>query len=144
MTKLENPYPGFDGLNLSWEALEGLAKHNGPVERPSWALAEANGEWDLELGTWPSLEAQVAAISDDIAYDNHDIDDGLRAGLLNLDELIALPIVKRMWDAIAERHSGIAIEKRQRALVRDMIGSMVGDVACRDGAPGSQIARRDN
>jgi dGTPase len=128
VTKLENPYPHFDGLNLSWEALEGLAKHNGPVAKPSWALAEANAEWDLELDTWPCLEAQVAAISDDIAYDNHDIDDGLRAGLLRLDELLELPIVRRLWDAIGERHPGISIEKRQRALVRDMIGTMVGNV----------------
>ena len=128
VTKLENPYPGFEGLNLSWEALEGLAKHNGPVSQPSWALAEANNEWDLELGTWPGLEAQVAAISDDIAYDNHDIDDGLRAGLLQLDELIAVPIVGRLWDAIGERNPGLSLDKRQRALVRDMIGTMVGDV----------------
>src|SRR3569832_729829 len=104
VTKLETPYPGFDGLNLSWEAVEGLAKHNGPVTAPSWAMAEANGEGDLELGSWPSLEAQVAAIADDIAYDNHDIDDGLRAGLLDLHELIELPLVRRHWDAIAERH----------------------------------------
>jgi dGTPase len=128
VTRLENPYPGFDGLNLSWEALEGLAKHNGPVAAPSWAMAEANAEWDLELGTWPGLEAQVAAISDDIAYDNHDIDDGLRAGLLRIEELIELPLVKRLWDAAGERHPGISTEKRQRALVRDMIGAMVEDV----------------
>ena len=128
VTKLENPYPGFDGLNLSWETLEGLAKHNGPVLAPSWALAEANADFDLALGTWPGLEAQVAAIADDIAYDNHDIDDGLRAGLLEIDELVELPIVKRLWDPIGERHRGIEIDKRQRALVRDMIGTMVGDV----------------
>lgn len=128
LTRLETPYPDFDGLNLSWEALEGLAKHNGPIDNPTWALAEANAEWDLELDTWPSLEAQVAAISDDIAYDNHDIDDGLRSGLLQLDELIELPLVRRHWDAIGERHPGISIDKRQRALVRDMIGTMVADV----------------
>jgi dGTPase len=128
VTRLETPYPDFDGLNLSWEALEGLAKHNGPVGMPSWAMAEANAEWNLELGSWPGLEAQVAAISDDIAYDNHDIDDGLRAGLLNVEELVELPLVKRLWDAIPERHPGLSVEKRQRALVRDMIGHMVGDV----------------
>src|SRR5687767_11485577 len=71
LTCLENPYPGFDGLNLSWETLEGLAKHNGPVSAPGWALAEANSGFELELDSWPSLEAQVAAIADDIAYDNH-------------------------------------------------------------------------
>ena len=128
VTKLETPYPDFDGLNLSWEALEGFAKHNGPIANPSWAMAEANEQWDLELDSWPSLEAQVAAISDDIAYDNHDIDDGLRAGLLDMEELLELPLIRRLWDAIDERHPGISTEKRQRVLVRDMIGHMVGDV----------------
>jgi len=128
VTRLETPYPGCDGLNLSWEALEGLAKHNGPVGQLSWAMDEANREWDLELDSWPSLEAQVAAIADDIAYDNHDVDDGLRAGLLQLDELLELSLVRRLWDAIGKRHPDISTEKRQRALIRDMIGEMVGDV----------------
>jgi dGTPase len=128
VTRLETPYPDLDGLNLSWEALEGLAKHNGPVRAPTWAMEEANSEWDLELDSWPGLEAQVAAIADDIAYDNHDIDDGLRAGLLDIEELCELPLIQRLWDAIAERHPDLSIEKRQRALVRDMIGHMVGDV----------------
>ena len=128
VTKLETPYPDFDGLNLSWEALEGLAKHNGPVRAPTWAMAEANAERDLELDSWPGLEAQIAAIADDIAYDNHDIDDGLRAGLLEIDELVSLPLVRRLWDAIERRHPGLSTEKRQRALVRDMIGHMVEDV----------------
>ena len=128
VTRLEMPYPDFDGLNLSWEALEGLAKHNGPVSKPTWAMAQANDQWDIELSTWPSLEAQVAAISDDIAYDNHDVDDGLRAGLLDLDELLELSIVKRLWRRIGERHPTISLEKRQRALTRDMIGTMVEDV----------------
>ena len=128
VTKLETPYPGFDGLNLSWEALEGLAKHNGPIRNPTWALAEANADFDLELGSWPSLEAQVAAVADDVAYDNHDIDDGIRAGLLNLDELVELPIVRRHWDPIDQRHPGLSDEKKLRALVRDQIGSMVGDL----------------
>jgi len=128
VTKLETPYAGFDGLNLSWEALEGLAKHNGPVEQPSWALAEANEEFDLELSSWPSLEAQVAAIADDIAYDNHDIDDGLRAGLLDAAHLLAVPLVERHWKAISDRSGEPAPDKLQRALVRDMIGTMVGDV----------------
>lgn len=128
VTKLETPYVGFDGLNLSWEALEGLAKHNGPVENPHWALAEANEEFDLELSTWPSLEAQVAAIADDIAYDNHDIDDGLRAGLLDSEALLSVPLVERHWQMIVERSGNLPSDKMQRALVRDMIGTMVGDV----------------
>jgi dGTPase len=128
VTHLETPYPYFEGLNLSWEALEGLAKHNGPVTAPTWAMAEANAEWDLDLASWPGLEAQVAAIADDIAYDNHDIDDGLRAGLLEIGDLLDLPLVRRLWDAIDRRHPGLAPEKRQSALVRDMIGHMVADV----------------
>jgi dGTPase len=128
VTRLETPYPGFDGLNLSWEMLEGLAKHNGPIIAPTWAMAEADAEWPLDLGTWPSLEAQVAAIADDIAYDNHDIDDGLRSDILHLDDLLAVPLVARHWAAIEARHSGVALDKRQRALVRDMIGTMVGNV----------------
>ena len=128
VTRLETPYPGFDGLNLSWEALEGLAKHNGPITDRPWALAEADAAFPLELESWPSLEAQVAAVADDIAYDNHDIDDGLRAGLLELDDLLEVPIVGRHWSAIQKRHQGIPADKAFRALVRDMIGTMVGDV----------------
>ena len=128
VTRLETPYADFDGLNLSWEALEGLAKHNGPVASPNWALTEANAGFDLELGSWPGLEAQVAAIADDIAYDNHDIDDGLRAGILDLDELVELPPIARLWAAIGERHPGAPLDRRQRALVSDQIGTMVGDV----------------
>ncbi len=128
VTSLETPYAGFDGLNLSWEALEGLAKHNGPVTAPNWAMVEANDGFDLELGSWPGLEAQVAAIADDIAYDNHDIDDGLRAGIIDIEELVELPMAKRHWRAIDERHPDIAPDRQQRALVRDQIGTMVGDV----------------
>ena len=128
VTCLENPYPAFDGLNLSWEALEGLAKHNGPVGAPAWAMAEADAQFPLELGSWPSLEAQVAAIADDIAYDNHDIDDGLRAGILRLEELLELPFVRRLWLDIEQRHPGLDPAKKAKALVRDGIGTMVGDV----------------
>jgi dGTPase len=133
VTRIEMPYPAFDGLKMSWEALEGLAKHNGPLAHLTWAMEEANHERDLELATWPSLEAQIAAISDDIAYDNHDVDDGLRAGLLELDDLLQLSLVRRLWDAIEERHPGISLEKQQRALVRDMIGVMVEDVLAETG-----------
>ena len=128
VTLLETPYPGFDGLNLSWEALEGLAKHNGPVSDPGWALAEANSQFDLQLDSWPSLEAQVAAIADDIAYDNHDVDDGLRAGLIDLEALLDVPLVRRHWRAIVDRSGELQPDKMQRALVRDLIGTMVGDV----------------
>ena len=128
LTTLENPYPDFDGLNLTWETLEGLAKHNGPIARPSWAMAEANAGFDLGLDSWPGIEAQVAAIADDIAYDNHDIDDGLRSGILELDALLETPFVARHWAEIERRHPGLDRTKKLKALVRDGIGSMVGDV----------------
>ena len=128
VTRLETPYPNFDGLNLSWEALEGLAKHNGPVTAPTWAMAEADAAFPLELLSWPSLEAQVAAIADDIAYDNHDVDDGLRSGILDMEALLELPFVARHWAAIEARHPGLSQERKQRALVRDQIGTMVGNV----------------
>jgi dGTPase len=128
LTRLETPYPLHAGLNLSWETLEGLAKHNGPVRDPPWALAEADSEFPLELESWPSLEAQVAAIADDIAYDNHDIDDGLRAGLFRLEELLEVPLVARLWEAVRRRYPDIGEARLTAELVRDQIGLMVNDV----------------
>ena len=125
---LESPYPEWAGLNLTWETLEGLAKHNGPVRHPGWALAEADAAFPLALAERSSLEAQVAAIADDIAYDNHDIDDGLRAGLLSLDQLLALPFVKRGWDAARARYPQVAAERLIGELVRSQIGTMVNDL----------------
>ena len=128
VTALENPYPAFDGLNLTWETLEGLAKHNGPIGQLEWAMAEADAGFPLELDSWPGLEAQVAAIADDIAYDNHDIDDGLRSGILDLDALLEQPFVERLWAEIEQRHPGLDRTRKLKALVRDGIGTMVGDV----------------
>jgi dGTPase len=128
LTRLETPYPGFAGLNLSWETLEGLAKHNGPVIAPPWALAEADALWPLELASWPGLEAQIAAIADDIAYDNHDIDDGLRAGLFTLEELLGVALVRRAWETVRARHPGVAEARLVPELVRGLIGRMVNDV----------------
>jgi dGTPase len=133
LTRLESPYPRFRGLNLSWETLEGLAKHNGPVVEPPWALAEADAEWPLELGSWPGLEAQIAAIADDIAYDNHDIDDGLRAELFTLAELLDVPLVAHAWQAVRARHPDAEEARLVPELVRDLIGRMVNDVLAETG-----------
>jgi dGTPase len=128
LTQLESPYPSWLGLNLSWELLEGLAKHNGPIIAPTWALAEMNAGFDLELPSWPSLEAQVAAVADDIAYDNHDIDDGIRAGLLTIEQLLELPFIAERWGRIAARYPDAKHETLVRELVREQIGVMVNDV----------------
>lgn len=128
LTKLERPYPRWDGLNLTWEMLEGLAKHNGPVSQPTWALEEANAAMPLDLDSWPSLEAQIAAVADDIAYDNHDIDDGIRAGLLSIDQLLELPFLAERWADICARFPDIDQDRLVPELIRDQIGLMVNDV----------------
>jgi dGTPase len=93
VTKLENRYAAFDGLNLTWETLEGLAKHNGPLRHPPPYIAEYNDKHKLDLNTFASMEAQVAAMADDIAYHSHDLDDGMRAGLFGPDDTKHLPVV---------------------------------------------------
>lgn len=128
LMRLESPYCEFDGLNLTWELLEGLAKHNGPITAPNWALAELDAAFPLSLGQWCSLEGQVAALADDIAYDNHDIDDGLRAGFLVLDDLLTLDFVADHWAEVQRRYPLAARERQLRELVRSQIGWMVNDL----------------
>lgn len=130
VTRLESRTPAFEGLNLSWEVLEGLAKHNGPVLDPGWALTEADAALGLELHRHGSLESQVAALSDDIAYNAHDIDDGLRAGILDVERLTAeVPLVETLWRDVTLAWPGE--HRRARLvplLVRDLIGLMVDDL----------------
>lgn len=129
VTCLERHYAEFDGLNLTWETLEAIAKHNGPVvgELP-WALAECNAAVDLELHTHASAEAQVAALADDIAYNNHDLHDALRAGLFTDDDLARLPLLDQAYGAVDRLYPGLDPNRRRHEALRRFFGVMVGDV----------------
>lgn len=129
VTALERHYAEFDGLNLTWETLEGIAKHNGPVlgELP-YALADYNAVHDLELHTHASAEAQVAALSDDIAYNNHDLHDGLRAGLFDDADVLDLPIVGACFAEVDEKYPGLDKIRRRHEALRRVFGVMVSDV----------------
>jgi len=139
VTALEHRYPRFDGLNLTWETLEGIVKHNGPlIDRNGEPLghyrdrgvpvgiAEFNADFDLELWSHASLEAQVAGIADDIAYDAHDIDDGLRAGLFRIDDLKAIALTGAMIGDIDARFPGLDESRRGAELVRELISCLIG------------------
>jgi len=133
VTDLERRYPAFEGLNLTWETLEGVIKHNGPVlhrlDEPAWrAVAEYTADFDLGLDTWASAEAQVAALADDIAYNNHDVDDGVQAGLFTLDELADVPLIGSQITAAEADFPGLDRGLLRMEAVRRMIGAMVEDV----------------
>ena len=129
VTLLEKRYPRFDGLNLSWETLEGLVKHNGPLHPPlPFAIAAYAQEQDLALSTFAGAEAQAAAIADDIAYNAHDADDGLRAGLLTLEGLAEVPFFGALLAGIRTEYPELAAERVQAALVRRTLKTMVEDV----------------
>jgi dGTPase len=136
VTKLERRYTEFDGLNLTWETLEGLVKHNGPLSgplaRPDKALPRATVEYaeahDLELDSYAGAEAQVAALADDIAYNNHDIDDGLRAGLFTVDDLADVPLVGPLFREVITQNPGADQSLHIHEVVRRMIGIMIGDL----------------
>ncbi|MFV0490731.1 MAG: deoxyguanosinetriphosphate triphosphohydrolase [Pseudorhodobacter sp.] len=133
VTRLERHYADFDGLNLTWETLEGIAKHNGPVipaegEDLPYALAEVNAHWDLELDTFASAEAQVAAIADDVAYSHHDLHDGLRSELFDEADLLALPVTGPAFEEVDMLHPGLDRMRRRHEALRRVFGRMVEDV----------------
>ena len=141
VTSLEHRYPEFDGLNLTWETLEGIVKHNGPLAERNGAAAgryrdhgipsgisDYTRTYDLELWSFASLEAQVAAIADDIAYDAHDIDDGLRAGLFTVDDLKIMPLTAAIIADIAGHYPDLDDDRRGAELVRELISYLIGAV----------------
>jgi dGTPase len=141
VTSLEHRYPKFDGLNLTWESLEGIVKHNGPLTARDGSpvgryrehgvpvgIAEFVASYDLELWSFASLEAQVAAIADDIAYDAHDIDDGLRAGLFAIDDLKEIPLAARIIAEIDADYPTLDESRRGAELVRELISHFIGAV----------------
>ncbi|PHS27977.1 MAG: deoxyguanosinetriphosphate triphosphohydrolase [Robiginitomaculum sp.] len=135
VTKMEHVYPDFDGLNLTWETLEGVVKHNGPMCKSAsdrdglpWAFINFEGwEW-LEPHTYAGPEAQVAALADDIAYNNHDIDDGLRAGIITIDQLMELPLVGDTFEEVLSAHPNLSPNRVIREAVRRLIGKWVNDL----------------
>ncbi|MBV8976081.1 MAG: deoxyguanosinetriphosphate triphosphohydrolase [Alphaproteobacteria bacterium] len=129
VSKLEHRYAQFDGLNLTWETLEGLVKHNGPLTPPHAApIASFDRRWPLLLSSWPSLEAQIAALSDDIAYVNHDLDDGLRAGLFRIDDLRAAPLAGPHTEAVLARFGALEIGRFIGEMVRTLMSALVDDL----------------
>lgn len=129
ITTTERKYPLWQGLNLSWESVEGIVKHNGPVNDDiGFTLLEVSKIMDLELESHASLEAQCAAISDDIAYNNHDVEDGLRAGLFSIEDLETVPFLSEVIDSIKRSYPGIDDHYLVQEMVREMIGMMVEDV----------------
>ncbi len=129
LTRLEHGYAEFDGLNLTWEALEGTVKHNGPLAEPvSPSIAEYNARHDLRLDTYAGPEAQVASLADDIAYNNHDIDDGLRAGLFAVADLKDLPLVGPVFHEVARKYPGLDEARLIHESIRRMIDRMARDL----------------
>ena len=129
VTNLERHYAEWDGLNLTWESLEGIAKHNGPVTGDiPYALAAYNARHDLELHTHASAEAQAAALADDIAYNNHDLHDGLRAELFSTDELAELPILRECFARVDAKYPDLNYYRRRHEALRRFFGVLVEDV----------------
>ena len=129
VTVLESRYASFDGLNLTWETLEGVVKHNGPlVENIPGFVAAYNEEHDLELSSQPSAEAQIAALADDIAYTSHDLDDGLRAGLFSPADLLDLPLIGAIFRDVSTRYPKVGKSRLIHECVRRLVNHLVSDL----------------
>ena len=128
LSKLEEKYAEFDGLNLTWETLEGIAKHNGPLLNPALAATELNAQFDLQLAGHASLEAQVASLADDIAYCNHDVDDGIRAGLFTLTEIAELELIGKYYREMNAKYPHLVIDRLTHEVLRRVFSEMVLDV----------------
>lgn len=132
VTRLEHRYAAFDGLNLTWETLEGLVKHNGPLGSGAGGADVPEAikafSWDLEISSHAGPEAQIAALSDDIAYVNHDIDDGLRAGLFQPSDLFDVPLAGPVFQEVARAHQDLELGRLIGEAIRGLLGQMVGDV----------------
>jgi dGTPase len=154
VTRLERRYASFDGINLGWETLEGLVKHNGPLldaeRRPTaryaargvpQAILDYDAGHDLWLATWPSAEAQAAAIADDIAYDAHDVDDGVRSGLISLDHIAAeVPFAGALLEEVDRRHGRLEPARRAYEVVRRIITRLIEDVTAESARRIGEIA----
>jgi len=129
VTSLERHYAQWDGLNLSWEVLEGMAKHNGPmISGIPEVIREYSSRHNLELQTFSSGEAQVAAIADDIAYNHHDVLDGIRAGLLSVDDIRTLPILASCFNEVDKLYPGIDNLRQRHEALRSFFNFLVSDV----------------
>jgi dGTPase len=132
VTALEERYPDHNGLNLTWESLEGIVKHNGPLHNGSllpYNLNLVQKSWDLRLDTWPSIEAQVAGIADDVTYNSHDIEDGLNAGLFTLDDIAGdVPLVAKLYQKSLQNWPDLTDKRRMHDVVREVYGYLVTDV----------------
>jgi dGTPase len=149
VTKLEHRYADFDGLNLTWETLEGLVKHNGPITGiVPGPIVGFDQRWSLDLQNWPGLEAQIAALADDIAYINHDIDDGLRAGLFEVGDLVQAPLAGAHAEAVRARYGELELSRFIGELIRTLMSALTDDVRVetgnrlREAKPGSATAIR--
>ena len=126
---LEKKYFDFEGLNLTWETLEGLVKHNGPMTKDVPKTIEAlNKEFDLKLNEFSSIEAQIASIADDIAYNNHDLDDGLRAGFFSYDDLVELPMIGEIIKNFPKNYNSYDMQRINNEITRKSTSIMITDV----------------